>query len=140
MVNDLTWILMKNELVKGISNDRKENMREVFDLVRDQSQEDDFRILLPIVRRVYPTLSKILKPKEFVDRLLKNPNARFADFIKNSIFIFDAGLWETFYFKTHCDIFGDTLKNNNNNIDIEAELMASIAVTMVKEFEEELRS
>lgn len=139
MVNDLTWILMKNELVKDISNDRKENMREVFDLVRDQSQEDDFRILLPIVRRVYPTLSKILKPKEFVDRLLKNPNARFADFIKNSIFIFDAGLRETFYFKTCCNIFGDIIKDKNN-IDIEAELMAFIAATMVKEFEEEVLS
>jgi len=137
MIDDFIWSLMKNELVKGLDDDRKENMREVFDLVRDRFQDDDFKILLPIVRRVYPTLSEILKPKDFVDRLHEKINVGLADFVKNNILIFYTGLWETFYFKTHCDIFGDTLKNNNNNIDIEAELMASIAVIMVKEFEEE---
>lgn len=138
-MDDSIWILVKNELVKGLDDDRKENMREVFDLVRDRVQDDDLRILLPIVRRVYPTLSKILKSKEFVDRLLKNPNAGSADFIKNSIFIFDAGLRETFYFKTCCNIFGDIIKDKNN-IDIEAELMAFIAATIAKEFEEEVLS
>lgn len=137
MVNDLTWILMKNELVKGVDDDRKENIREVFDLVRDQTQEDDFRMLLPIIRRVYPTLSKILEPKEFVDRFLKKLNVGSANFIKNSVLIFDVGLWETFCFKTHCNTPYDTIKNRNN-IDIEAELMAFIAATVTKELEEEL--
>ncbi len=136
MVNDLTWILMKNELVKGVSDDRKENMREVFDLVRGQSQEDDFKILLPIIRRVYPTLSEILEPKEFVNRFLKKLNVGSADFIKNSILIFYTGLWETFSFKTHCNIPYDTIKDHNN-IDIEAELMAFIAATITKELEDE---
>ncbi|KKM90775.1 hypothetical protein LCGC14_1235250 [marine sediment metagenome] len=136
MVNDLTWILMKTELVKGVSNDRKENMCEVFDLVRDQGQDDDLNILLPIVRGVYPKLSKILEPKDFVDRFFKKIHNGSANFIKNNLHIFYTGLWETFCFKTYYSILYDMLKDTNS-IDIEAELMAAMAATIAKEFEEE---
>lgn len=136
MVHDITWNLLKNELVNGVDDDRKENMRKVFDLVRDQGQDDDLNILLPIVRSVYPKLSKILEPKDFVDGFLKKIHNGSANFVKNNLHIFYAGLQETFCFRTYYNTFDNILKDTNN-IDIEAELMAAMAATITKEFEEE---
>lgn len=134
-MDDSIWNLVRNGLVEGIDDNKKENMSVVFDLIKDLSRNDDLRILLPIVRRIYPNLSEILEPKDFVDRLLKKLNVGSADFVKNSILIFYAGLRETFNFKTRYIISADITKGNN--IDIEAELMAAMATTIAKEFEEE---
>lgn len=114
MINQEQWILMKNQLAEGVDNDKKENMYEVFDLILDQIEDFDkdyLKITLPIARSVYPNLSETVEPKDFVDRFFK---------------------------KIKFEIISDTVDKpveNNDDRDVEAELMVSIASIIAKEFE-----
>ena len=60
-MNQVTWNLMKTALVEGMDDNKKENMCEVFDLVKDPYEDNNISHDKQTVSEMEDILQNILK-------------------------------------------------------------------------------